>query len=74
MKVDELPLIALNERHPNPDACKTVGHIPLFNLVLKRFTLCGRKPQILSHRPGFTEVEKIFVQPDKQGEVCKFSS
>jgi hypothetical protein len=69
MKVDALPLITLNERHTNPNACKTVGPIPLFNLKFKRFALCGRKPQILSHGLGFSEVEKIFMKPDKQGEV-----
>jgi len=65
---DFLPRVAMDLRHPHPDARRPRSRIPLLDLISQRFPV-GGKAHVISVRFRRREVEEILVQPHEQGEA-----
>ena len=63
--LDPLPVVALDERNPHPDARGSMDCIPVLDLVVKRSIFGVAKTQVFSARLCLRKVEGAAVETDE---------
>ena len=66
VELDLLPGIALNLRHPHPNAGNAFVRVPLFDLVREGFARVRREAEILPVYLYLAEVEEVLVQANEK--------
>ena len=64
-----LARVAFDFRDANPHGRFTMLRIPLLNLIGKRDTVAGCKPEIVAVRQRLREIERLTMQSHEQREV-----